>query len=177
MNNDLECGIWDRQGACLVAMDDLSPLPLYHHEIIPADYIDPMGHMNIRWYLTLFDKAAWKFFESIGLNEDYFKTKQEGGFALKQFIQYFAEVRVGQTVAVRTRFIDRSKKRFHVMHFMANETTGQLAASLEALGTYADLKLRRSAPIPSEIAEKMDAQLEHDRKLSWEPPLCGVIHV
>jgi acyl-CoA thioester hydrolase len=60
---------------------------------------------------------------------------------------------------------------------MANETTGQLAASLEALGTYADLKLRRSAPIPSEIAEKMDAQLKHDRKLSWEPPLCGVIHV
>ena len=177
MNETLECGIWDRQGTCLVALDDLAPLPLYHRETIINDYLDPMGHMNIRWYLTLFDRAAWKFIASFGMDADYFQSKQAGSFALKQFIQYFAEVRVGQTVSIRTRFIDRSDKRFHVIHFMTNESTGQLSASLEVLGTYADLKLRRSAPFPADIAEKMDTRLNQDQRLSWDAPLCGVIHV
>jgi acyl-CoA thioesterase FadM len=63
------------------------------------------------------------------------------------------------------------------MQFMVNETTAKLASTLEILSTFADLKLRRSAPIPPEIAQKLDARLESNRQLAWEAPLCGVIHV
>ena len=38
MNNNLECGIWDKEGVCLVPIARLEELPLYHRETIASDY-------------------------------------------------------------------------------------------------------------------------------------------
>ena len=92
---------------------ELEELPRYHRKTIPTDYLDVMGHMNIKWYMALYDRAAWNFFFAHGLDETYYREQQAGVFAFKHFIQYYAEVRVGQTVAVRTRLLGRSEKRFH----------------------------------------------------------------
>ena len=176
MNHKLKCGVQEKKGGCLVPLIKLEVLPLYHRETIPEDYLDLLGHMNIRWYMALFDKAAWNFFGSHGMSQDYVLEKKSGEFALKNFIQYFAEVRAGQTIAIRTRLLGRSDKRVHLMHFMINETTEQLASILEVLSTHADLTLRRAAPIPTEIAEKFDEKIKQDKMLDWKAPVCGVIH-
>ena len=63
------------------------------------------------------------------------------------------------------------------MHFLVNETLNKLAATLESLGTHADMKLRRSAEIPPDIAALMDATIEKHRKLTWEAPVCGILEV
>jgi acyl-CoA thioester hydrolase len=94
---------------------------------------------------------------------------------LKHFIQYFAEVRVGQTVAIHARLIARSDKRFHFMLFMINETTTQLASTFEAMITHADLLIRRSAPMPAPIIQKLDAILAEHETLDWEAPISGAI--
>ena len=176
-NSQLECGIWDREGSCLLPLERLEALPEYHRKTIPSDYLDIMGHMNIRWYFDLFAVSGRKFFASHGLDPDYFQGGNFGVFTLKQFIQYFAEVRVGQTVAVHTRLIGRSDKRFHFIHFMINETTTQLASTFEALITHADLKIRRSAPMPVQIAQKFDDTLAIDVALDWAAPVCGAMKV
>lgn len=163
------------ENGCPVTFEQLQALPLYHRETIPTDYLDSMGHMNVRWYMALFDEATWHFFNAIGMTRDYFINSHAGGFALKNFINYWREVRAGQTVALRTRLIGRTDKRFHFMHFMLDETAGQVASSLESLGTHADLKLRRSAPLPGFIANAFDAQLAHDNRLEWQAPVCGAI--
>jgi acyl-CoA thioester hydrolase len=176
-NNQLECGIWDKEGSCLIPLAKLEALPVYHRETIPPAYLDIMGHMNIRWYFEMFAIAGRKLFASHGLNPDYFQGQKAGLFALKHFIQYFAEVRVGQTVAVRTRLVARSDKRFQFMHFMLNETTAQLASTFEGLITHADLTIRRAAPMPAPIAEKIDATLGRDAKLDWAAPVCGAMRL
>ena len=177
MIGDTECGIWDREGGCLIPLALLEALPEYLRQTITADHLDIMGHMNIRWYFELFATAGREFLISHGLDEAYFRKGNSGVFALKHFIQYFAEVRVGQTVAVRTRLIGRSDRRLHAMHFMINETTTQLAATFEALITHADLKIRRSAPMPGRIAQRFDATLAGDLKLDWEAPVCGAMRL
>lgn len=177
MTNDTECGIWDREGSCLIPLTLLEALPEYLRQTITSDHLDIMGHMNIRWYFELFATSGRKFFTSHGLDEEYFRRGNFGVFTLKQFIQYFAEVRVGQTVAIHTRLIDRSDRRFHFIHFMINETTSQLSATFEALITHADLKIRRSAPMPAGIAKKFDATLARDMKLEWEAPVCGAMRL
>ena len=176
-DNQLECGIWDRSGSCLIPLALLETLPQYHRKKIPADYLDLMGHMNIRWYFDMFAKSGRKFFTSHGLSEDYFRDGKFGVFTLKQYIQYFAEVRVGQTVAIHTRLIGRSDKRCHFMHFMINETNTQLAATFEALITHADLKIRRAAPMPDYVAQKFDATLAGDESLDWDAPVCGTMRL
>ena len=176
-NNQPECGIWEREGGCLIPLALLEALPEYHRETIPVDYLDLMGHMNIRWYFELFAVAGRRFLEAHGLDPAYFQRDAAGVFTLKQFIQYFAEVRFDQSVAVHTRLIGRSDKRFQILHFMLNETTNQLAATFEALITHADLKIRRSAPMPARIAEKLDATLAENKKLNWQAPVCGVMRL
>ena len=118
MNKINECGIWDGPDFCLVPLDKIETLPCYHRETIPDTFLDAMGHMNVRWYLSLFGEAGWALFQIIGLDRDYINKQRKGSFALKHFIQYFAEVRVGQTVAIRTRLLNRSDKRFQFMHFI-----------------------------------------------------------
>ena len=175
MESEQECGIWNKNRECLVPVDKLALLPIYHQEIIPETYLDAMGHMNVRWYMALFDTAVWKFFNSHGLDENYFIQKQMGVFALKHFIQYFAEVKAGETVGMRIRLLGRTEKRFHFMNFMINETTGKLSAVLEVLGTHADLKLRKAVPMPQDISQKFDTQIAADQQLDWEAPLSGAI--
>lgn len=175
MAADDVCAFRDKISGCRVGMDELNVLPLYHRRQIPGKYLDAMGHMNVRWYMALFDAASWRFFADHGMDEHYFRTRQLGGFALKHHIQYLAEVRQGDVAAVRTRLLGRSPKRIHFMHFLINETRHQLAATLESLGTHADMKRRRSAEVPPDIAAKMDATLEAHRQLPWQAPVCGVI--
>ena len=175
MEQDIECGIWAGKDSCLVPLERIEVLPLYHRKIIPSDYLDAMGHMNVRWYMALFDTAIWQFFKSYGLDQSYFTKQQSGVFALKHFIQYFAEVKVGEVVGLRIRLLGRSDKRFQFMAFMINETTGKLASTLEVLGTHADLTIRRASPLAPAIAKKIDGKLAEDQLLNWEAPVCGAI--
>ena len=174
-NEQVECGIWNKNRTCIIPLVLLEALPLYYRKTIPSDYEDIMGHMNIRWYFDLFARSGRKFFQAHGLDEGYFRDGKFGVFALKHFIQYFAEVRVGQAVAIHARLIGRSDRRFHFMQFMVNETTSQLAATFEALITHADLKIRRAAPMPADIIQKFDATLFKLNKLDWDPPVSGAI--
>ena len=170
-----ECGIWAKRDICLVPLENIAVLPLYHRETIPADYLDAMGHMNVRWYMAIFDSAVWEFFKSYGLDRDYFEKEQSGVFALKHVIQYYAEVKQGETVGIRMRLLGRSDKRFHFMAFMINENAGKLAATLEVLGTHADLTVRRASPLAPNIVKKIDDKLAEDAALGWEAPVSGAI--
>ena len=134
-----------------------------------------MGHMNVRHYLAIFDEAAWHFFATFGMDYEYYSGGVGGGFALQQSVRYLAECRVGDVVNVRGRMIGRSAKRTHFMLFMVNETNGTLAATMETLGTHADMKVRRTSPYPPEIAAKIDALIVEGEKLDWAAPVCGAI--
>jgi len=156
-------------------IEQVQQLPCFHREVIPETYIDIMGHVNIRHYLALFDEGGWKFFASIGMDENYYRENHAGGFALRHFITYVNEVRVGETVAVHIRFLAHSEKRIHFMGFLVNETTQAVAATLEALGTHADMKIRRTSPYPQQLREKFDAIIAEHQKLDWEAPVCGIL--
>ena len=158
-------------------VEQLAALPAYLRKTIPPEYKDAMGHMNIRWYMALYDDAEWDFFAAFGLDNDYYQTQHAGGFALQQFVRYLAEVHIGDTVAVKMRMIERSAKRIHYIDFMVNETQNVLASTMEVLVTHADLQARRSAAFPPDIAAKIDAMIAQHNALEWDAPVSGAIKV
>ncbi len=159
----------------MIEVAQIQQLPCFHRTDIPTEYLDVMGHMNIRHYMGLFDEAAWRFFEAFGMTKDYYRTTDGGAFALEQHIRYLAEVHVGETVAIYTRINGRTAKRIHFMHFMINESTEKLAATLETVTSHANTATRRTSPFPAEIAAAIDGILKEQNRLEWEAPLCGVI--
>ena len=151
-------------------------LPITYQQQIPESYLDEMGHMNVMWYTHLFSQAMGGAFELIGLNWDELAKTQNGTFALEAHVRYLAEVHVGHNVSVHSRVVGRSERRFYLMHFMINEDRDNVAATFENLGTFVDLKVRRTAAIPQPISDNLDAMFAKHESLSWPAPVCGVMN-
>ncbi len=135
---------------------DLPQLPITHRATIPESYLDDMGHMNVMWYTSLFGHGTGGLFELIGLTDSYFLTNQAGSFALEQRFRYLAEVRLGESVTIRTRLLGHSDKLLHAIHIMTKDQTQVVAATGEFVGAHIDMRVRRTCPFPAEILHSMD---------------------
>jgi acyl-CoA thioester hydrolase len=154
---------------------ELQSLPITATTAVPRDWLDDMGHMNVMWYTHLFSNATIGLFEQFGMNRDYFISQQAGSFALEAHVRYLAEVHAGQSVTLRSRLLGRSAKRFHFMHFLVIDDGEVLSSTGEMMGTHVDIRIRRSAPFPPEIAAAYDAILAEHQNLAWNAPVCGVM--
>jgi len=115
---------------------------------VPEEYRDENGHMNMRWYLAIFDDAGDVLHDRIGLTREYHSQHGTGTFDLEHHVHFLSEVNPGEEVAVYMRFVARSAKRLHYLMFMVNETRGKLAAIFECMNAFADLRVRKTAPFP-----------------------------
>lgn len=154
---------------------DISTLPITYRAVIPDSFRDENDHMNVTWYVYLFDQAAGGFFDLFGINRGYCEANLASTFALEQHVRYLREVRIGQAVTVRSRAVARSAKRFHFMQFLMIDETSVLAATEEAVGTHMDMRARRTSPMPASISAAYDRILEVHSRLSWPAPVCGAM--
>lgn len=145
--------------------------------VVPGAWADSNGHMNMRWYVALFDDAGDELHERVGLTPEFHRRGQTGTVDLEHHTHFLNEVMPGDSVAVYSRLVARSPKRLHYLMFLVNETKGKLAAIFECMNAFADLTVRRTAPFPPEIVTKIDAWLERDTKLNWPPPVSGAMQV
>lgn len=159
----------------LIPLEQIEQLQMIYRVSIPDRYRDKMGHMNMRYYLEVYDDAGDALFETFGLTPDYYREHGSGGFDLEHHIHYLNEVHIGDSVAIYARLLDRSAKRLHYMLFMVNESRQQLASIFECVNSYADLTVRKTAPYPEVIAGNLDAILKVHQALDWEAPVCGVM--
>jgi acyl-CoA thioester hydrolase len=158
-----------------IPLEKVTALECVYRATIPAEWRDDNGHMNMRFYLHLFDDAGYPLVERFGLTLDYHRQHGAGGFDLEHHVHYLKEVHTGDTVAVYARLVGRTAKRIHYLLFMVNETRGTLASIFECVNSFADLTVRRTAPYPQEIATRIDAMLAQHQALDWEAPVCGVM--
>lgn len=156
--------------------DPVSRLPQTHEEVIPEDYLDVMGHMNVMWYTHLFSMSMAGIFRLVGLSPEYMQEHHAGMFALESHIRYLSEVRAGHRVTVHSRFLDRSAKRMHLIHYLLNHDKQDVAASFEMVTTHIDMRVRRSSPFPEPIAATLDGLIAEHTRIDWAPALCGAIH-
>lgn len=142
---------------------------------VPPAWTDANGHMNMRWYIALFDDAGDELHERCGLTPAFHREHRSGTVDLEHHTHFLAEVMPGDSVAIYARLVERSAKRLHYLMFLVNETRGQLAAIFECMNAFLDLEVRRTAPFPPEIAAKIDAWLDRDKKLTWPAPVSGAM--
>ncbi len=157
-------------------MTDLVPLPVTHRAVIPDEYRDEMGHMNVMWYTHLFAESTRRVFIEFGMTPRYFADHHAGSFALEAHTRFLAEVRTADRITVRCRVLGRSAKLFHVMHFLIRDDDSRLCATEESIGAHIDMSTRRTSPFPAEVAARIDAWLLEHSRLPWPAPVCGVMH-
>ena len=147
--------------------------PVCLRATVPECYRDSNGHMNVRWYIALFDDAGDTLHDWMGLTQAYHTAHGTGTFDLEYHVNFISELLPGEDIVVYIRLVAYSAKRLHYVMFLVNDTRRKLAATLECINAFADLRVRRTAPWPPEVAEKLAEAVAADSRVDWAPPLSG----
>ena len=74
--------------------------------------------------------------------------------AVQQNITYKRELVAGDTVAVRSAFLEVREKVARFVHEMRNAVTDEVSAICVLTGVHIDTQTRKSCPFPAEIVER-----------------------
>lgn len=155
--------------------EQVRQLPVLLELTIPAGWEDLNGHVNVQHYVAIYDRAGWPLLDWLGIDESRFRVDQAGLFDLEHHIWFLAEMHVGDVVTAHMRFLGLGPKRFHGVMFIVNATRGRVACALEFVSTGADLRTRRAAPLPADVARRLQELIAEHSRLSWPAPRCGAI--
>lgn len=116
--------------------------------VVYSSYLDHMGHMNVQYYVHLFDQATWILFDQAGLSRSYFSETGRGMAAMEQHITYRREVFAGTVITITTRVLTVADKTVRFLHTM-HDPQGIVSTS-EILAAHFDRTAHKAAPFPQE---------------------------
>src|SRR5262249_49275639 len=123
-----------------------------------ARHIDHNGHMNVAWYVHVFDQATWGLFHSLGIDDAYIAATGATMFAVEENIRYLAELKEGDRLAVHTQLTAIKPKALHFAHAMVDVTRDRIAATADLVGVHVDRVERRARPFPDSLLARMRAR-------------------
>ena len=86
-------------------MSDLgAPLDRYR-DVVRPEWIDHNQHMNMGYYLVVFDYATDEFFAWVGLDAAHRAARAITTFCLEAHVTYHREVRAGDPLRFTTRLL------------------------------------------------------------------------
>jgi acyl-CoA thioester hydrolase len=148
-----------------------APFDVYRDRVRP-EWIDHNQHMNMGYYVVVFDLATDEFFAWVGLDREHRRTLGVTTFCLEAHVTYHREVRVDDPLRFTTLLLGHDAKRIHYIHAMYHATEGYLASTNELMSLHVSQVTRRAAPMASEILARLaEIQAEHDRLP--RPPQAG----
>ena len=118
---------------------------LVHEESVQPSWVDYNGHMNVAYYVLVFDHGTDALFELLDMGPDYRARTESSDFVVESHICYISEVVEGDPLQVASILLMHDKKRMHLFHHMYNGETGKLCATIELMVVHVDMISRRSS--------------------------------
>jgi acyl-CoA thioester hydrolase len=118
---------------------------LVHEESVQSTWVDYNGHMNVAYYILVFDHGTDALFELLDMGPDYRARTESSNFVVESHICYIREVVEGDPLQVASILLMHDNKRMHLFHHMYNGETGQLCATIELMTVHVDMISRHSS--------------------------------
>jgi len=126
------------------------------NQIIKKEWTDYNNHMNMAYYVLVFDQIWEIILEKFKMGEQSAKTTNMSTMVVETHTTYNNEVKEGDEVEINLSFFDHDKKRLHYKLEMIEKSSKKLSATLEMLSLYIDLNKRRVAEFEDEKVKLMD---------------------
>ena len=126
------------------------------NQIIKKEWTDYNNHMNMAYYVLVFDQVWENMLEKFKMGENSAKTKNMSTMVVETYTTYNNEVKEGDEVEVNLTFFDHDKKRLHFKMVMIEKSSQKLSATLEMLSLYIDLNKRKVAEFEDEKIKIMN---------------------
>lgn len=134
-------------------MSDIKKLTRTTH-VDPA-WIDIYGHMNMAYYVKIFDDLGYEMLSEFGLGVEYTKAHKLGLFTVDVRIKYLREVVTNAPVTVSLVLKAFDDKRLWTELEMHHSELGYLAATMEQLAVHASLETRRATRFPDFVMVRL----------------------
>ena len=120
------------------------------------EWTDYNNHMNLSFYILVFDKAAEKILSKFNMGEEAAIKTKRSTMVVETHTTYNNEVKEGDEVEINLTFFDHDKKRLHFKMEMIEKSSKKLSATLESLSLYIDLNRRKVTEFENEKIKIMD---------------------
>jgi acyl-CoA thioesterase FadM/ketosteroid isomerase-like protein len=141
----------------MVDLSQARALELTVEAQVEPRFLDAMGHMNVAWYVHLFDRGIWSFFARHGLDERYLQGAHRGMFAVEENLRYLSELREGDPLQVYTGVLETRPKTLRLLQYMVDSKQQKVAAVREVVAAHIALENRRAVAFSPEILAALHA--------------------
>ena len=137
---------------------------------IISDWIDYNNHMNVSYYLLIFDKYGADILnDTFKMGEHSAKTTGKSTMIVESNITYNQELKIDDVVDVNLVYFDHDKKRLQYKMEMVHNEKKFLASTIEILSLYVDLNSRKVSEFEDEKIKIMDSYIKkHSQEFNKE---------
>jgi acyl-CoA thioester hydrolase len=131
---------------------------------IIKEWTDYNGHMNLSYYILVFDIGAEVILSKFKMGEHSAKTTKKSTMVVETHTTYNQEVKEGDEVDVFISYFDHDNKRLLYKLEMYDKTKNTLSATTEILALYIDLNIRKVTEFDHEKIKIMDDFILSNKK-------------
>ena len=131
---------------------------------IIKEWTDYNGHMNLSYYILVFDIGAEVILSKFKMGEHSAKTTKKSTMVVETRTTYNQEVKEGDEVDVFISYFDHDNKRLHYKLEMFDKAKNTLSATTEILALYIDLSIRKVAEFEPEKIKIMNDYISNNEK-------------
>ena len=126
-------------------------------------WTDYNGHMNLAFYILVFDKGAEIILSKFKMGEESAKKNKKSTMAVESYTTYNNEVKENEEVDICLSYVDHDKKRLHLKLEMYEKNKNILSATTEVIYLYVDLNIRKVAEFENEKIIIMDQFIKENK--------------
>ena len=130
---------------------------------IIKEWVDYNNHLNMAYYVLIFDQACEVILERFKMGADSAKNEMRSTMVVETNTRYISEIKQGDEVDVMLTFFDHDKKRLHLKLEMIEKKTKKISASIEWLSLYINLETRKVTEFENEKIEIMDHFIDQNK--------------
>ena len=123
---------------------------------IIKEWTDYNNHMNLSYYILVFDMGAEVILSKFQMGENSARTTKKSTMVVETHTTYNNEVKERDEVNVLLSHFDHDKKRLHYKLEMYDKGKNILSATTEVLSLYIDLNVRKVSEFEKEKVKIMD---------------------
>ena len=126
------------------------------NQIIKKEWTDYNNHLNMAYYVLIFDKSWEIMLEKFKMGETAAKTTMRSTMVVETHTTYNNEVKESDEVEIVLTYFNHDKKRLHFRLEMIEKSSKKLSATIEMLSLYIDLSKRKVTEFEDEKIKIMD---------------------
>ena len=131
--------------------------------LVKKEWVDYNDHMNMAYYVLIFDQALEVALEKFKMGESSAKDLNRSTMVVETNTKYLSEVKQGEEIDIYMTYFDHDKKRLHIKMEMIEKGKKKISATIEWISLYIDLSQRKVTEFEEEKLKIMDKFIEDNK--------------